>query len=241
MTLQPVERRSASAAVFDQLVAEVLSGTLAPGDPLPAERSLTGVLAVNRQAVREALQRLAQAGLVEINHGGPTKVLDYRRNGGLDLLPMLVVREGGFDGEVVRSVMEMRACIGPDVARLAAERASEYVIGALADVVSQMASATDSATLARLDLDLWDLLVDGSANIAYRLSFNSLRQVYEPVLELLLPVFEGELRNIAARRQIATAVRERDGAAARSAASQLLHAGTDAMTAVIRGLESEGN
>ena len=36
--------------------------------------------------MREALKRLQQSGLVRISQGGATRVRDWRRHGGLDLL-----------------------------------------------------------------------------------------------------------------------------------------------------------
>src|SRR5690348_9206426 len=114
MPLQPVARQSVSDAVFEQLRDEILSGRLTPNEALPAERTLTEVLGVNRQAVREALKRLHQAGLVEISHGGSTRVRDYRSSAGLDLLEtLLIAADGSIDARVARSIMEMRACIGP--------------------------------------------------------------------------------------------------------------------------------
>lgn len=44
MALQPVNRRSVTEDVFDQIVTDVLSGELAPGHPLPSERRLAEVL-----------------------------------------------------------------------------------------------------------------------------------------------------------------------------------------------------
>lgn len=237
MPLKPVERRSASAAVFDQLLAEVLGGGIPPGESLPPERSLTGTLAVNRQAIREALQRLAQSGLVEINHGGPTKVLDFRRNGGLDLLPRLLVGSDGFEPKVVRSMMEMRACIGPDVARLAAQRATPDVVRALEGVVEEMGAQTEPSDIARLDVEFWDLLVDGAENIAYRLAYNGLRSVYEPVLELVFPVLEEELWDFDARAEIVAAIRDHNPDAAREMTQRLLAKGTAAMSAALEALE----
>ena len=64
MALQPVNRRSVPEVVFDQIVAEVLSGEMQPGESLPSERRLAEVLGVSRPAVREALKRLSAAGLV---------------------------------------------------------------------------------------------------------------------------------------------------------------------------------
>src|SRR3569623_2079182 len=108
MPLHPVSRRSVPDAVFDQVLCEVVSGALGPGEPLPSERRLAEVLGVSRPAVREALQRMAQTRLVEVRHGGSTTVRDFRRYAGLDLLPSLLLRAGSIDVPVVRSVVEAR-------------------------------------------------------------------------------------------------------------------------------------
>lgn len=52
MALQPVNRRSVPEDVFEQIVAEVLSGEMQPGESLPSERRLAEVLGVSRPAVR---------------------------------------------------------------------------------------------------------------------------------------------------------------------------------------------
>ena len=122
MPLQPVVRRSVPDEVFDQVLAEVVDGEIPVGDPLPSERRLAEVLGVSRPAVREALQRMAQTGLVQVRQGGSTTVRDYRKYAGLDLLPHLLVRQGDLDPAVARSILEARLAVGPAVAALAATR-----------------------------------------------------------------------------------------------------------------------
>ncbi|TQM29470.1 FCD domain-containing protein [Nocardia bhagyanarayanae] len=122
MALQPVVKRSVSADVFEQIAANVLSGELAPGSTLPSERQLAEALGVSRPAVREALQRLAAAGLVAVRQGDATTVLDYRRGAGLEILPRLLIREGMLEPAVARSILEVRMHNGPKVAELAAAR-----------------------------------------------------------------------------------------------------------------------
>src|SRR4051794_6966461 len=115
MDLAPVARRSVVDGAYDQLATQILDGALSAGAELPPERRLTELLGVNRQAVREALQRLAQDGLVAIQHGGATRVTDFRNSGQLHLLPRLLVAESGqLDRGVIRSVIEMRQCLAPD-------------------------------------------------------------------------------------------------------------------------------
>ena len=94
MALQPVNRRSVPEDVFEQIVADVLSGEMQPGQTLPSERRLAEVLGVSRPAVREALKRVSAAGLVEVRQGDSTTVRDFRRHAGLDLLPRLLLRAG---------------------------------------------------------------------------------------------------------------------------------------------------
>ncbi|MGA8258552.1 MAG: GntR family transcriptional regulator, partial [Nocardioides sp.] len=122
MALRPVLRRSVTDDVFDQVLAEVVDGSIGAGEQLPSERRLAEVLGVSRPAVREALQRMAQTRLVEVRHGGATTVRDFSRSAGLDLLPQLLVRDGQLNPAVARSIVEARLAVGPSVAALAAER-----------------------------------------------------------------------------------------------------------------------
>lgn len=122
MPLQPVVKRSVSADVFEQIAADVLSGELPPGSTLPSERQLAEALGVSRPAVREALQRLAGAGLVAVRQGDATTVLDYRRGSGLEILPRLLIRNGELEPAVARSILEVRMHNGPKIAELAAAR-----------------------------------------------------------------------------------------------------------------------
>jgi GntR family transcriptional regulator, transcriptional repressor for pyruvate dehydrogenase complex len=242
MPLTPVRRRSVADEVFDQLLAGVLDGELAPGSTLPAERALSEALGVNRQAVREALQRLSQAGVVDIRHGGGTQVLDYRDGAGLDLLPaLLLTGDGGPDAAVVRSLMELRACLGPEIARRCAQRCTTAIAQAVLDTAARMLAEDDLPALAAADLELWELLVDGSENIAYRLAFNALRRTYAPISDLLARLLADELRAHPDRTALAERVAERDPAGAAAAAERLLDHGSRAVTSLLASLTDEGS
>ena len=239
MPLQPVARSSVSDAVFDQLLDEVLSGEIDAGDPLPGERALTQALGVNRQAVREALQRLAEAGLVEIRHGGRTRVRDYRATAGLDLLPRLLVRgDGSVDAGVANSLMELRAALGPEVARRCAERRTDAQLRDITQLVDDMAGAEqDLEALVPLDLQFWDAVVEGADNIAYRFAFNGMRRTYEPIAALLQTTLAPELTDHAGRRVIAAAIAAGDGPAASAAAHRLLARGETAVRELLASLD----
>jgi GntR family transcriptional regulator, transcriptional repressor for pyruvate dehydrogenase complex len=67
--LEPVQLRNAAEQIADRLVTAIALGEFVPGQRLPTERELSGMLGVSRTSVREALHRLAGAGYVEIQRG----------------------------------------------------------------------------------------------------------------------------------------------------------------------------
>ncbi|CDP82052.1 MULTISPECIES: FadR/GntR family transcriptional regulator [Mycolicibacterium] len=237
MALQPVNRRSVPEDVFEQIVDEVLSGQMQPGEPLPSERRLAEVLGVSRPAVREAIKRLTEAGLVEVRQGDATTVRDFRRHAGLDLLPRLLLRAGELDVSVVRSILETRLHNGPKVAALAAERAPAELVAKLGSTVESLAAEQDPVEQQLLALAFWDLVVDGADSIAFRLMYNTLRQTYEPALPALATMMAAEVGRPDAYRRIVEAIEAGDPAAADRAAQELLGPATDALTAALDSLE----
>jgi GntR family transcriptional regulator, transcriptional repressor for pyruvate dehydrogenase complex len=154
-----------------------------------------------------------------VRHGVETLVQDWRSAAGLDLLPFLVKRAGGVAlAELLRSGMEMRAAIAPDIARLAAMRARGHIADGLDHVVEEMERAEDDLLLLQsLSLQFWALLTAGCDNPAYQLAFNSLRDAILSLREPVAAAMEFQLRDLSGFRAIAHAVRARDAKKAASA------------------------
>lgn len=209
-----------STAVYDALRAEILGGVLAPGDGIPSERTLSERFAVNRHAVREAVKRLQQAGLVQVSHGGATRVLDWRVHGGLELL--IDLPPDNLD--VVRAGYELRACIAADVAARAADRASDADRDRLAlcgEVIRETRAGGDDVTLLGAYRALWDVLVDATGNIAYRLAYNSLLHGEDAIVATAVTFLRDELHDAGTAAALITAVLDGDAAGARTAATVL--------------------
>jgi GntR family transcriptional regulator, transcriptional repressor for pyruvate dehydrogenase complex len=236
MALQPVNRRSVPEDVFEQIVAEVLSGEMPPGETLPSERKLAEVLGVSRPAVREALKRLTAAGLVEVRQGDATTVRDFRRHAGLDLLPRLLIRAGELDLSVVRSILETRLHNGPKVAELAARRRPADLAALLDDTLQKLADEEDPVEQQRHALTFWDHIVDGAESIAFRLMYNTFRAAYEPALAT---VMADEVGRPAAYREVADAITAGDPERARKAAQDLLEPATTGLLTAIDHLEEQ--
>jgi len=228
--LEPVQRKSLPDAVFEQLMAEIVAGGVPPGAALPPERALTEQLGVNRQAVREALQRMHLLGLIDIRHGEPTRVRDFRSEASPELLSWLVIRpDGSIDPAVVRSVFELRATIGADAARLCATRAVPALVEELSGVAAEMDRAHDAGDdveLFTLSERFWGLVVDGADNVAYQLLLNVLRRVYSPIpLEAIAVLVADELHDVAGHKRVATAISKHQDRQAELAARKVLDLG----------------
>ncbi len=239
MALQPVNRRSVPEDVFEQIVADVLSGEMQPGESLPSERRLAEVLGVSRPAVREALKRVSAAGLVEVRQGDATTVRDFHRHAGLDLLPRLLLRAGELDLSVIRSILEARLHNGPKAAELAATRRQPSLAGLLDEALRNLDSEHDPVERQRHALTFWDLVVDGADSIVFRLMYNTLRATYEPVLPALATMMAAEVGRPEAYRNLADAIAAGEPDAAKTAAIDLLEPATTAMLAAITSLEDQ--
>src|SRR3954454_22109720 len=160
-----------SSQIHARLRADILGGRFAPGDALPSERTLSEELETSRHAIREALKRLQQAGLVTISQGGATRVRDWRHHGGLELL---------LEGELPealqarRAALEMRACVGGDAARRCAARADVARKAQITAHAAQLAALDDLVARNAHYEVMWELIVDGADNIAYRLALTTL-------------------------------------------------------------------
>ncbi|MFF2112775.1 FadR family transcriptional regulator [Rhodococcus sp. ACS1] len=237
MMFEPIARKSASTEVFDQITARVLGGDLAAGEALPSERRLAEAFGVSRPAVREAIQKLAQAGLVEVRQGDATSVRDFRQHGGPELLSQLLIRGGEPDWAVVRSILEARRMIGVQIARLAADRATEKSAAALREAVDHLAAESDPVAQQVGALAFWERVVDTADSIAFRLIFNSLRNAYEPTMTAMAAVMVAEVGRADLYHRLADAISAHDEDLAAHTATTLLDLGTAAVTAVIDTLQ----
>ena len=201
----------------------ILDGTYGPDAALPSERQLSEELGASRHAVREALKRLQQAGLIAISQGGATRVRDWRRHGGLDLLLAL-----GADGELppeelglVGAMFEMRASVGADAARLAARRATAAQRAQLVALAAELAGHEDPVARTAVYDVLWDTIIDASQNLAYRLALNTL-VAGQKVLSFGAAVVGPEVTDGPAVARLADTINNADEDGAYAAARALL-------------------
>lgn len=170
---QPIPRPAEIAE--QRLLEAILGGRFAINSSLPGERDLAEQVGVTRPTLREALQRLARDGWLDIQHGKPTRVRDYWREGSLAVLATLAQSEVHQPADFIAHLLEIRLLLGPTYARQAFEAAAGEVAALLAD--SQSLADTPAA-FARFDWKLHSRLTRLAANPVFPLLMNGFEKLY---------------------------------------------------------------
>ncbi|WP_406437856.1 GntR family transcriptional regulator [Streptomyces sp. NBC_01613] len=212
-----------------RLREDILDGRHPAGSYLPAERQLADGYGVTRTTLKHAFGRLVQAGLLETRHGVGTKVRDYARLGGADLLPMLV----RHDAKWVREIFEVRRSIGALIAERAAARASRSQHAELRRLLGAVREADGADAVQLADVEVHRALARATGNRVYVLLTNTLFNAYLPVRAALRGPFtdpEAAHRRLA---PVVEAVTSGDGPRAHTAADAYLR---DTERIMLKGL-----
>jgi DNA-binding FadR family transcriptional regulator len=150
-----------------RLRALVAETTLAPGARLPAERELAHRLQVTRNTLRKALATLEAEGLIWRHVGRGTFVGARPRSSGLEVAQLA---RSASPMEIV----EARMTVEPQLARLAAARASLEEIEEMQLCVRRNATAEDTRTFERWDSRLHHAIAKASHNRLLVMLFEAL-------------------------------------------------------------------
>lgn len=173
---RPVGKPRVAEEIVQQLRGLILRGEYAVGDKLPPERKLAEELGVNRASLREAIKTLEHMGLVKTRQGDGTRVLDFMQTAGVELISYLVPGDGTPNLPVLLDVLEFRRWFGREVARLAAERATDEDLQAMEAIVARAADpGLDAGELLKLDFELYVAMTAASKNAVLKLLVNTIR------------------------------------------------------------------
>ncbi|MFE1444048.1 FadR/GntR family transcriptional regulator [Streptomyces sp. NPDC058739] len=175
--METLPRATLVDALEGRLREDILNGRHATGTYLPPERELADGYGVTRTTLKHAFGRLVQAGLLETRHGVGTRVRDYLRLGGADLLPMLVRHSPDWVGEI----FEVRRGIGASIAERAATRVLDSQRHELTGLLAAVGEAAGGDAVQLADVEVHRALARATGNRVYVLLTNTLFNAYLPV------------------------------------------------------------
>jgi GntR family transcriptional regulator, transcriptional repressor for pyruvate dehydrogenase complex len=129
-----IQREQVSMRVRRHLCALAMRGELKPGDRLPTERQLARDLCISRASLREGIVHLTTFGVLNSVHGVGTFVVEDLHYGPIGAL-------SEFYNFPVQQVIEARLALEPQIAALAAKRATRRQIADLGEQVAHICGA----------------------------------------------------------------------------------------------------
>jgi GntR family transcriptional repressor for pyruvate dehydrogenase complex len=135
--LVPTRKRRLADDLYGQLLQQLNGATYEVGAKLPSEGQLAQAFGVSRPIVREALQRLQDDGIISARRGSGTFVAR---------LPPAEVTSAGHSVDIASYMrtFEVRVCLEPEAARLAARRRSATALADLGKALRQFEDALSS-------------------------------------------------------------------------------------------------
>jgi DNA-binding FadR family transcriptional regulator len=186
---RPIVPVNVTDQVVERLTTAVALGMYVPGQRLPSERELAEMLSVSRSTVREAMQRLTDAGYLAPRrgrNGGYFVLADWRSSSGELIRRHLTARWAEYE-----ALFDARNLIEPLIAATAAERCDEADRAAITAALEAYTGAEDREASRVADAQLHhaiatathnEMLVDFSLRMRASVSMNLGAEPYTPAV-----------------------------------------------------------
>lgn len=152
----PVNRKSATEIVFEDIHTAITTGRLDVGSRLPSEAQLAEKYGVSRPIIREALRSLQTLGLTQTRTGSGTYIL--KSSPGPEL---------SYGGYSARDLIEARPFIEVPAAGWAAMRRTQEQLAKLIDLCDRMDKQTDPYKWVLLDTEFHIVIAVASGNAVF--------------------------------------------------------------------------
>jgi GntR family transcriptional repressor for pyruvate dehydrogenase complex len=187
LPITPLKQRRVSEEVADQLREAIFSGRIEPGDKLPPERQLAQQFRVSRLVLREALRSLERVGMLVIKRGyGGGAFVSAMDKSAVSRSLSVVIR---FGETSLDDLTEARLIYEPEIARLAAERATEEDLAIIKRLVEEQKAKLTGDTFGHpTNLSFHRLIAEATKNPVLVILVDAVMEpVGETVEHLRLP------------------------------------------------------
>jgi GntR family transcriptional repressor for pyruvate dehydrogenase complex len=184
---EPVRRESVMDMIARRIEQLVRSGELKSGDRLPPEPQLAQRLGVSRSSLREALKGLMYLGLIKSRAGDGTYIQSsLTRVLNQHFQWMILLNEVKH-----LEVYELRKIIEPEVAALAAKRATRADMERLKEALEGMARGCRNRDLFQeYDIQFQEAFAQASGNVAIQTMMRMLYHATTDARKALLPLVD---------------------------------------------------
>lgn len=217
MTIELPNNKPLSQQIAELLEARILSGEFQVGQKLPTENELTTIYKVSRTVIREAIKTLKEKGWVETFVAKGTFVVhktDRRVQSSFDAA-MRMKSEDRFE-----NLIELRSILEPEMAALAALRASDEQLAKMKEAVQFMdktlEDGNDVESFLEGDFTFHMTMAESTGNPLVQVIIRPVDRLFRELQEFHLQhVKGGNQRSQSRHRLIIEAIERHDPEAAR--------------------------
>lgn len=209
--LRPIRKTRAYEEIVRQVEGLIANGSLGPGDRLPSERDLAEQFGVSRVTVRQALSVLQAMGLIDSRVGNGT----FARGQGATVTALgSMIRHRGS----LLEQLELRRLVEPEVARLAAIRATDANVAEFATHIdAQRAKMRAGVAFVDEDSALHLAIARSSGNSLLVRMIESIHELLRSTREHSLQTQSAMASSLAGHLKIIDAIQRHDERAAHRA------------------------
>jgi GntR family transcriptional repressor for pyruvate dehydrogenase complex len=232
---EPIQKNSLVVELAKRLMDYIFSGSIQPGDRLPAERQLSEALGVGRSAIREAIKSLTVLGILEVRQGDGT----YLKKTESGILPQTIEWSLLLGERHAMDLVEARKELEISVARFAAVRREQAELEEMERVLERMKSCTLSEFV-ELDIAFHAQMYDMAKNSVLKDILVNIQSLLRTWIRLVIEKAGSTDFSYQYHYRIYQAISERDPAAAVQAMEEHLGDATERLIEVIRASERMG-
>jgi GntR family transcriptional regulator, transcriptional repressor for pyruvate dehydrogenase complex len=205
--LRAIKKTRIHEEVVTQIHELIRDGRLKAGDQLPSERELSETFKVSRTSVREALRALETQGLIISRTGMGNFVADLPIESLVAPLAKLLIDEK----DALADIFETRKLIEPQIAALAAERATQKDIERMKRILEkQSAAVSRGETGVAADAELHYAIGQATQNQALEKLVSGLMDILSHSREESLQTLDRRKASIESHQRIVAAIEQHD-------------------------------
>jgi GntR family transcriptional regulator, transcriptional repressor for pyruvate dehydrogenase complex len=218
--LTPVIRTTLTADICRKMVSQLIRGTWAEGERIPAERELCQKLGVGRASLREALKALEIMGMIETRLGDGTYVC---KRSDFFSRPLLWAIASSSEADA-RELVEARTLIEVELAGLAADHATPEHLKELGEQLDQMEKAKKSPEkFVQADVNFHLAIGRAASNSILMNALHLVRNLLQQWILGAVAVKGVPEKACAQHKRVLLAIKNKDASAARKEMRKHLH------------------
>lgn len=231
MEMHPLQVQSLKELFVNNIIEQILTGSLKKGERLPSERVIAEEMQISRNVVRVGLAELTALGFLRVEPRRGTYVGDYQRDGNMAMLDAICRSPVPVTPDILYNLLDFRMTVMVKAAGRCAETRTRGDINRMEKLLEEQDTLQngDNSEFTRIDYEFHKEMYITSGNSIYTMIHNSIRTLYLSMAGAFYEALQDKTPVRHRHRQILEAIRRRDPEGAEQGMLEVLEMGNRMM------------